>query len=373
MGSKRGSEERRWGSIALALLLALIPTFLPVPSSEQREGGECAATVIKNATLWLGGESDQLGFSRGSLVIGESGRIMYAGSLLMDNARCGAARKVDVRGRIVTPGLVDAHLHLVTGGMRMLEGSIDLSHVTSEDDLRDTLRQATAGKGKAHRVHAHSFDEMRVGMRGPRRWLLDSATGQVPTLVERVDSHSAYANTRALQEAGLFVSNHSGIADAGLVEVDESGFPTGMSCATICEPDIGWTSSMVLSWHFSGVLRDYSIGQVRRIFCSSEEERKRAVSGMLGKAASMGVTTVGDMGDIEALGQGEPGTPRLWRDVELIRHLARSNRLPARVVSFLPPWENQRVADFRRLEREGQEALSMHSIGASFRLCLIRL
>lgn len=69
----------------------------------------------------------------GAMVAIEAGRIVYAGP---EDPALRAERTVDCGGRLCTPGLVDAHTHLVFGGWRQKELGLKLAGVPYLDILR---------------------------------------------------------------------------------------------------------------------------------------------------------------------------------------------------------------------------------------------
>ena len=105
---------------------------------------------------------------------------------------------VDLRGRLVTPAFVDAHVHLAATGFAAL--GADLSGVRSADEALDLLAAHAATAGLSV-VLGHGWDETAwPGGQPLTREQLDEAVGPRPAYVSRVDMHSAVAST-ALREA----------------------------------------------------------------------------------------------------------------------------------------------------------------------------
>ena len=86
------------------------------------------AVLIKNIGLLAtplgdrarrGSEQGKIELVRDAWIYAEEGRIRATGC--GEPPRADAARVIDARGRLVTPGLVDAHTHLVFGGWRQNE------------------------------------------------------------------------------------------------------------------------------------------------------------------------------------------------------------------------------------------------------------
>ena len=105
---------------------------------------------------------------------------------------------IDLRGRLVTPAFVDAHVHLAATGFAAL--AADLSAVRSADEAMDLLAAHAATTGLSV-VLGHAWDETSwPGGEPPTRQQLDAAVGPRPAYVSRVDMHSAAAST-ALRRA----------------------------------------------------------------------------------------------------------------------------------------------------------------------------
>ncbi|QPC43183.1 imidazolonepropionase [Kaustia mangrovi] len=92
-------------------------------------------THARMATMAGGGAP--YGLVEDGAVAIEDGRIVWAGpSDALDPALAGNARTVDCRGRLLTPGLIDCHTHLVHGGDRAAEFEMRLTGVPYEEIAR---------------------------------------------------------------------------------------------------------------------------------------------------------------------------------------------------------------------------------------------
>ncbi|MBN2082403.1 amidohydrolase family protein [bacterium] len=110
-------------------------------------------------------------------------------------------RLLDARGRLVLPGLIDAHLHAIATGMLML--TTDLHEVTSRDELAAAIR-AAADAGDEF-IRLGGLDPSRLGAETDlitRAWLDDLAPDRA-LYIKSVEGHSAWFNTRAWQRIGV--------------------------------------------------------------------------------------------------------------------------------------------------------------------------
>jgi imidazolonepropionase len=94
--------------------------------------------IWRNATLaTLAPGRDGLGLIEGGLLAARDGLIVYAGPERDAPAGLEAANVVDCQARLVTPGLIDCHTHLVYAGNRAAEFERRLEGATYEQIARD--------------------------------------------------------------------------------------------------------------------------------------------------------------------------------------------------------------------------------------------
>jgi predicted amidohydrolase YtcJ len=136
----------------------------------------------------------------------------------------GAAARVDeadtiveLRGRLVTPGFVDAHVHLARTGFALQ--SLDLSSTSRLAEALDAL----AAYARSHTgavLFAHGWDESRWPERRPFTGAeLDAAVGGRVAYASRVDSHSAVVSA-ALADRDPTIRTRAGWRGDGVVERD---------------------------------------------------------------------------------------------------------------------------------------------------------
>lgn len=130
-------------------------------------------------------------------------------------------RVLSLGGRLVTPGLWDAHVHLYHWCLS--RGRLSLQDMGSREEMLAALSGQALGTSW---VLGHGWNTARwADPRLPHRKELDQVTGDCPTLLWCSDLHSAIANTAALEMAGLMHGTHD--IPGGVVECDEDGTPNG--------------------------------------------------------------------------------------------------------------------------------------------------
>ena len=135
-------------------------------------------------------------------------------------------RVIDLEGRSLTPGFIDAHNHLTHQGAAL--GAVDYSYpnVASLDDLRQTIADAAA-KAKPGQwlrgwgLNYEKYPEDRL----PTRWDIDAVSPDNPVCAVHVSGHNVLVNSLALEMAG--VDNNTADPDGGMFARDENGRLTG--------------------------------------------------------------------------------------------------------------------------------------------------
>jgi predicted amidohydrolase YtcJ len=196
---------------------------------------------------------------------------------------------VDLGGRVVVPGLVDAHVHFPSWALRQEEISLD-----GCSSLREALARISAAPRRPGLVRGGGWRSEEWPGEGPSAARLDEVTGEAPAAFFSKDHHSLWLNSAALALAGGDLE-----VPGGVVERDARGEPLG-------------------------VLREQAAWRYReRHLVVGAEETVAAMRSGLRIAAGRGVTALHDKdGGIGALG--------LWQRLEA------SGALSLRVWQSLP-------------------------------------
>ena len=153
------------------------------------------------------------------------GRIAAVGSdAEIDALRGPRTRSLDLNGAMVLPGFCDAHCHLGMSGFGMtqcsLEGSLDAS-----EHMRRIETYCRANPDREWIVGGGwSMSDFPGGI--PTRQQLDAVVADRPVILPNSDYHGAWANTRALELAGI--GRGSPDPFGGRIERDQDGEPVGM-------------------------------------------------------------------------------------------------------------------------------------------------
>lgn len=211
-----------------------------------------------------------------------------------------ATQIIDLGGRLATPGLNDAHMHLLPYGTAMSELDLRPGVAPTLQALLDAVKDRAATLPAGQWVIGRGYDHFRLDTgRHPYREELDEIAPDHPVYIVRTDGHLAVANSRALALAGIDENTPS--PPGGLIE-RQNGKLTGLLAETGREPVMN-------------VLPQSSVAQL-------VESIERGGKDLL----SRGITSA-----MEAAVGIRDG----WTEMEAYQEAHRTGRLPVRVYATL--------------------------------------
>jgi predicted amidohydrolase YtcJ len=229
--------------------------------------------------------------------------------------KIGAARVVDAKGGLVTPGFIDAHVHFITGGFRL--SSVQLRDARTPEEftrrIRDFARTVPAGTW----ITGGDWDHELWGGTLPERSWIDSVTPDHPVWVNRLDGHMALANGAALRAAGVTSATRD--VDGGAMVRAPGREPTG-------------------------ILKDNAQGLVDRVVPDPPAVlQDRALDTAMAYVAAQGVTSVHNMGS--------------WSDLAIFERARTAGRLKTRIYAVVPLSTWERLHDTVQARGTGDEWL----------------
>lgn len=134
---------------------------------------------------------------------------------------------VDLAGKRVLPGFIDAHMH----GVMLAEYSRQISClpplVHSIEDIVREIARVRKVTGQENWIQGWGYDEGKLDEhRQPTRWDLDRGASDVPVSILRTCGHIRCVNSKALELAGI--TRDTPDPDGGAIDRDENGEPTGI-------------------------------------------------------------------------------------------------------------------------------------------------
>lgn len=132
---------------------------------------------------------------------------------------------IDGKGRVMLPGMIDAHAHVMSMGFAAL--TLDLSDTTSLQQALDRIRTFAAEHSDRPWIIGRGWNQelWKLG-HFPTAAELDAVTGNRPVWLERVDGHAGWANSAALKAAGITAATKD--PAGGKVERNADGTPAGV-------------------------------------------------------------------------------------------------------------------------------------------------
>ena len=168
---------------------------------------------------------------RGDAVLVDGPRIVAVGRSA--DLRSAGVAEVPLPGKVLVPGLRDAHLHPVGLASLLQRPSLKpaADHAGIADILRDAARDLAPGAAlTALRLDDESLAEGNL----PDRDFIDRVVSDRPVLLIRYCGHVAVANSAALALAGIDATTPD--PRGGSIDRDSSGRPTGVVRETAVEP-----------------------------------------------------------------------------------------------------------------------------------------
>lgn len=110
--------------------------------------------------------------------------------------------RIDGQGRIMIPGLIDAHGHVMGLGWQAL--TLDLSGTRSLAEAQAKIAAYAAANPQQRWLLGRGWNQEQWGLgRFPTAAELDAAVSDRPVWLERVDGHAGWANSAALKAANV--------------------------------------------------------------------------------------------------------------------------------------------------------------------------
>lgn len=223
-------------------------------------------------------------------------RLFTAGEPLPDSADT----VIDGDGQTLIPGLVDSHGHVLNYGLSLLR--VDLTGTSSESEAAQRVADFAAANPELEWIQGRGWNQVLWDSNSfPNATSLDAVVGDRPVLLARVDGHAAWANSAAMELAGI--TDRTEDPDGGQIIRDANGTATG-------------------------VLVDNAMALVRQHIpeLGAEETRYALTTSMQG-LAGYGLTSVHDAG----VGSST---------IQAYKELVAEGPLPIRVNVMIASWDD---------------------------------
>ncbi len=110
--------------------------------------------------------------------------------------------RADMKGKVLLPGFIDAHGHVMELGFRALE--LDLSDTKSLDEAKAKIAAYVAANPEKKWILGGGWNQEVWGLgRFPTAADLDAVVSDRPVWLSRADGHAGWANSAAMKVAGV--------------------------------------------------------------------------------------------------------------------------------------------------------------------------
>ena len=308
----------------LLTLSCLGPTRTAAAMPQQRSAPVIApapapvtALAIVNARVWTG--DPRRPWADAVLVRGE--RIAVVGSGAEVRKHAGAARVIDAKGMMVTPGFIDSHVHFIDGGYALR--SVQLRDARTRDEFVARIKAYATTMPKGAWILNGDWDHTNWGGELPSRTWIDSVTPDNPVWINRLDGHMNLANRLAMQAAK--VDRAAKDVTGGAIIRDATG-------------------------ELTGVFKDNAMSLVDAVAPTrSAAEDDKALDSAMAYVAARGVTSVHDMGGATL----DPNA--LWSIIGSFQRAQKAGRLNTRIVAQLPLAAWARLRDTVKARGHGDD------------------
>ena len=204
---------------------------------------------------------------------------------------------IDLKGKMMIPGMADAHLHLYAYCQNLT--FVDLSKVHNINEMINLMKEKVKNVKKGDWVKGVNFDQSKwKENRFPTLEEMDSISKDNPIIIKRCCLHAVVANSKALEMASIGKNYQAG--SGGIVELDKDSMPNGI---------LREQSTKVFDDILPDPLKDIEV-------------QKKIMQDVLNDMSSKGITTI------------HTYAAKIWQyneDINIYKNFEKEGKLPLRV------------------------------------------
>ena len=226
----------------------------------------------------------------------KDGKIIFLGT--NDEAKNISSKElIDLKGKMMIPGMADAHLHLYAYCQNLT--FVDLAKVHNINEMISLMKEKVKNVKKGDWVKGVNFDQSKwKENRFPTLEEMNSISKDNPVIIKRCCLHAVVANSKALEIAGIGKNYQAG--SGGIVELDKNGMPNGI---------LREQSTKVFDDILPDPLKDIEV-------------QKKIMQDVLNDMSSKGITTI------------HTYAAKIWQyneDINIYKNFEKEGKLPLRV------------------------------------------
>ena len=226
----------------------------------------------------------------------KDGKITFLGT--NDEAKNISSKElIDLKGKMMIPGMADAHLHLYAYCQNLT--FVDLSKVHNINEMINLMKEKVKNVKKGDWIKGVNFDQSKwKENRFPTLEEMNSISKDNPVIIKRCCLHAVVANSKALEIVGIGKNYQAG--SGGIVELDKNGMPNGI---------LREQSTKVFDDILPDPLKDIEV-------------QKKIMQDVLNDMSSKGITTI------------HTYAAKIWQyneDINIYKNFEKEGKLPLRV------------------------------------------
>jgi predicted amidohydrolase YtcJ len=185
--------------------------------------------ILHNANIFtsnpLSPKSEAIAISNGKIMAVGTNRDIL-------NLASSKTQKINIGGKTITPGFIDAHSHpAYSGNAHLRNVDCDLRSIKK---IQDAIKTASLNKPTGEWILGFKYDDTKTTEgKYITRYDLDIITVDHPIIITHRGGHTAYVNSMALKMAGI--DRNTQDPQGGQITRDENGEPTGLLKETACD------------------------------------------------------------------------------------------------------------------------------------------
>jgi len=224
---------------------------------------------------------------------------------------------INLNGQFVTPGFIDSHVHLMTGGRSLL--SVDLRDAGSPEEFAKRIANFAKKTPAKEWILEGNWDHTLWGGELPHKDWIDTISSQNPVALFRLDWHMLLANSAALNFAGI--DKNTPNVEGGTIVRDEQG-------------------------NLTGVLKDNAMNLLLdKIPPMSTTQKESAFKAAVDYFISNGVTSVHDVDGLN--------TP--YESYSTAKQFLHAGKLPVRIYAAKPLQEWEQLTEILTTEKDNDK------------------
>ncbi len=185
-------------------------------------GNASAETLIHNVNGYTSTDSGIESFS--AMIIDDNGRVAATGGVELLQ-RHPDATQIDGKGKTMLPGLIDSHGHVA--GLGIAKSNLNLMGTPTLDDAVGQIKEFAANNTQKRWITGRGWNQVLWPVQAfPTAAAIDAVVSERPVWLRRVDGHAGWANSKAMQIAGIDANTEDPIG--GKILRDDDGQATGV-------------------------------------------------------------------------------------------------------------------------------------------------